>query len=137
MQAQRFKESLDNLLKDDKMLEVEREVEIMSLEHKLEKFTGGTMQHRTIVPSILMSDGIKFLWECQGTKWLIDFLANKQLETKIARQEFQVWNLSKGKLTLNDHDNKEIYQELVTREFPLDDVTIWIIDKVIILPNEY
>lgn len=134
----KFKEAIDKMLEDKTLPDrMANEVDGMSLEHKLSKFTGSSIHHRSLIPSIVMTDGIKFLHEHKDCFWLINLIAARQLQTRVARQEFQVWELSKGKLTLKDEDNREIQKELVTREFPLDNLTIWVMDKVMFLPQEY
>lgn len=132
-----MKLTLDKLHNDDKLIsEVAAQVDEMSLEAKLEKFQGNSIQHRSIVPSVVMTDGIKFLSDRADTKWIVDLIAGRQLTTLVTRQKIQLWELSKGELKLKDTHNKLILQEVVTREFPLDSLIIWVIDKVMLLDSE-
>jgi hypothetical protein len=111
----------------------------------LTQFTGTEQWYRhPMVRSIYYTDGIQYLAETGGAYWLINEIAFLQLEPNIARQEFQRWNLqvdlehSTAILSCDDGNGSMLHSKKIPyTDFPLDEIKLYVSDKVIMLPGEY
>lgn len=108
---------------------------------------------------MLYTDGVKHLLQesagvvgpsGQGSTlalWLIDLITLAQPKTRIACNGFQLWTLTVDNhgagpgATLAcraDSDQKPVFTERIEyTDFPLPSVKLYVIDGVILLPNEY
>jgi len=84
------------------------------------------------------TDGVKILAEFAECHWLIDAIASyRRIEP------FQVWELQVNKksavLTMKEDSGLPVVvkQEIEYTDFPLDNMTLWLIEGVLILPSEY
>lgn len=88
------------------------------------------------------TDGIIALAEAAGCYWFPDIIGSYQTNEKLD-SEFQVWTL-----TVNHEDNTAVVngyndteliitQEIPFTDFPLDELKVYLIDGVILLPSEY
>ena len=108
-----------------------------SLKRDLEQFTGTEHYYRHVF-GITYTDGVKYMAEVAGAYWLLDAVAS------YARKEpFQVWKLMKQEagwvLTMQEDSDEPflVTQVIEFSDFPMDEVTLWLIDGVLILPSEY
>lgn len=94
---------------------------------------------------LLYTDGIKYLAEEAQCYWLIDAIASYQT-TKFLKdedlQEFQIWRLeitgSSGVLICErDTDDEVLRQNVVCTDFPLPEIKLFLIQKVLMLTDEY
>ena len=90
---------------------------------------------------ITYTEGVQYLAEKAGAYWLIDKVATLQLKKKIRAEEFQVWKLkvagSKASLVCEDGNDNVVYREKIEfTDFPLDEITLWFENNVIMLPSE-
>lgn len=92
---------------------------------------------------IKFTDGVKFLaTECQCF-WFLDIVASYQYEPKVKDEEFQVFKLKVNEdhsalVEISDGNHNILAtQELEFTDFPLEEIELWCIDKVCILPSEY
>lgn len=100
---------------------------------------GGTEQYYNHwTKSIKFTDGVKNLAESAECYWLIDAIASYR-----RKEHFQVWKLivtdSKAVLTMQEDSDMPIIvkQKIGYTDFPLPEITLWLIDGVLIHPNEY
>lgn len=109
----------------------------------LEGFHGTEQYYPTTFGSMRVTDGVHCLREAAGAYWLIDVIESWNMsEAKVKNEEFQVWKFvckdEKGLVTCEDgNDNEVARQEIDYTDFPLDEVTIWVSNGVLLLPNEY
>ena len=88
------------------------------------------------------TDGVIALSEAAGCYWLLDIIGSYQTDERLD-PEFQVWklevNLEKNIGVVNGYNDTEliISQEIPFTDFPLDEVKLYLIDGVILLPSEY
>ena len=84
------------------------------------------------------TDGIKFLADNAGAYWLIDAIASYQ-----RKEPFQLWQLkvkdSKAVLTMKEDSGEPtlVKQEITYTDFPLDEITLYLIDGILLLTSEY
>ena len=75
--------------------------------------------------------------------WFLDAIASYQFETKLKREEFQVWKIQriKGtrfKLSATNGNNKVLVtQDIEFSDFFFNEFTIWKESNVLLLPNEH
>ncbi|MDX2232701.1 MAG: hypothetical protein NW220_23930 [Leptolyngbyaceae cyanobacterium bins.349] len=113
----------------------------------LSQFTqiDGWYQHW--VNQFVFSDGIKWLCDQCECRWLLTEIAFFQMRIRSDHQQiepFQVWHLKRlpnyrVRLQCRGVNNQIplIEDELRSVKFPLDEVTLWLINGMLLLPNEY
>ena len=111
---------------------------------ELAEFTGTETWYRhSLNPSVLNTDGIKYLAERAGAYWLVDEIALSQALQAVKGNEFQVWKLqvtdnASAVLSCEDGNDTELYrQDIPFTDFPLPEIMIFYTDNVILLPSEY
>ena len=107
---------------------------------ELEQFTGTENYYKHWL-GFNYTDGVKYLAEKAKAYWLLDAIGSYQ--PKFKSIPFQIWELvvknDKGVLTMKEDTNSPILvsQKIPYTDFPLDNVKVWLIDGVAILPSEY
>ena len=87
------------------------------------------------------TDGVQFLRETCQSYWLTDIIASYQNGFNLGN--FQTWKLklnktgNGAKIECFDDDKRLIVQRIQFTDFPLDEITLWCVDGVILLPSEY
>ena len=112
---------------------------------ELAQFTGTENWYRhPIARNILYTDGIQYLAEKAGAYWLIDEIAFNQMQPSIRKEEFQTWKLSvdleksTAILTCDDGNNRIVFSKKIEyTDFPLQEIRIFFVNNVILLPSEY
>lgn len=115
----------------------------------LNHFTGTEKYYRYLA-GLKLTDGVKYLAEEAKAYWLLDIIASYQTKPSIRKEHFQVWelklsldNAATGKhaavVTMKTDTNNPLLvkQEIDYTDFPLDSITLWLIDGVILLTSEY
>lgn len=93
--------------------------------------------------AFVYTDGVKELVEQCKAYWLIDLVISYQTDKRIHAESFQVWELKRCKgdafVVIATDGNKNVIarQQISFSDFPYDEVTIWLVDETILLPNEY
>jgi hypothetical protein len=114
-------------------------------ESDLPQFTGTENWHRFgINRKVLCTDGAKYVADKGGAYWLFDAIAIARLyEKAVVGEAFQVWKLTvnadrSASLTCDDGNGNVVYtQRIEFTDFPLDAITLYFTDNVILLPSEY
>lgn len=110
---------------------------------KLSTFTGSTKRWKDQTPfgAIVLSEGCKFLRERDESKWLFDLMQSQQI--KLENEEFLEWVIervsgSEFKVTCTDGDERTFANEKIRySDLPLDELKVWLVEGVYILPSEY
>jgi len=90
----------------------------------------------------IITDGVLALADAGGCYWFLDIIGNYQTDERLD-PDFQV-----GKLEVNHADSSAVVsgyndatliitQEIPFTDFPLDEVKLYLIDGIILLPSEY
>lgn len=110
----------------------------------LKNFTGTCEWHRhQLNRNVLYTDGAMHVAESGEAYWLLDEIVLAQLVAKVQKLEFQVWKLivranSSAKLVCEDGNDNVIYvKEIEFTDFPLEEITFYFANSVILLPSEY
>lgn len=111
----------------------------------LAHFTGSEHWYRHgMVRNVLFTDGVKYVADNGGAYWLVDAIAFAQVtEQAVAAEGFQLWKLTvrpdrTATLACEDGNYNAVYtQELEFTDFPLEEITFYFTDNVILLPSEY
>jgi hypothetical protein len=115
---------------------------VKEIKDNLPCFTG-TEHYYSYYFGIKFTDGVKYLAEACEAFWLIDIVASYQTDPKIKNEGFQVYKLKVNEdksavVEISDgNDNILATQEIEFTDFPLDEISLWCIDKICILPSEY
>jgi len=109
---------------------------------ELNQFTGTENYYKHWLGQIVYTDGVKYLVDKAGAYWLIDVIASYQ--PTIKNVPFQVWVLKvnadkSAEATMYADADKPVLvkQAIKYTTFPLDEIKLWLIDGVLILPSEY
>lgn len=116
-----------------------------NLETQLAHFTGTENWHRfnPLMRHLLATDGAMYLAEKAEAYWLLDIIASLKLVPKCKNEPFITCRLVKDQnggatFTATDGNKKKLYsQEIPFTDFPLDEITLYFIDNVVLLPSEY
>ena len=111
---------------------------------ELKCFHGSTILYKHWL-GLKYTEGLKHLASETNSYWLIDTIASHQTKpflSDIRLQEFQIWCLqvenSSGVLICEWDTNQEILrQEIEYTDFPLSEIKLYLVEKVLMLPNEY
>jgi len=110
----------------------------------LRQFTGTETWYRhSFKNTILYTDGAKYVADTAGAYWLIDEIVFAQLEQSIAAATFQLWKLKvhanhTATLTCENGNCTVIHTKHLTfTDFPLEEISFYFTDNVILLPSEY
>ena len=110
----------------------------------LANFTGTEHWYRhAFVRNVLYTDGVQYVAEKGGAYWLIDEIAFGQGKRKIAAEPFQVWTLKvkadqTARLTCEDGNGKRVFtKRLDYTDFPLNEISFYFMNNVLMLPREY
>lgn len=88
------------------------------------------------------TDGVIALAEAAGCFWLLDIIGSYQTDKRLD-QSFQVWklevNLEKCSAVVQGFNDTEliITQEIPFTDFPLEEVKLYLMNGIILLPSEY
>ena len=114
-----------------------------TLKSELKQFSGGGEFYRNpLFRNYVYTEGVRHLAEQAGAYWLIDYILSNQLEPKLIVQPFQVWKMvvqdDSAAVTVEDGNDNEITCFTIGyTDFPLKEITLWLIDKTLLLPSEY
>ena len=111
----------------------------------LAQFIGTEHWYRhNLNPKVTYTDGARHVAQAGGAYWLLDELALAQAYQKeVAATPFQKWTLKVREdctaiLTCEDGDLQLVFtKELTFTDFPLDEISFYVIDNVILLTREY
>lgn len=85
------------------------------------------------------TDGVKFLHESCEAYWLLIAISSHK-----RKESFQVWELKVNEnhsavLTMKEDDGQPflVNQEIAFTDFPLEKMTLYLIDGILLLPSEY
>lgn len=117
---------------------------IAEIQSIIDHASGTEAYHRfSPIPGFpVVTDGVKALAEAAECYWLLDLIGSYQGNQKLD-PAFQVWRLevnhdddSAVAYGFNDAD-LIIMQTIPFTDFPLDEVDLFLMDGIILLPSEY
>lgn len=117
--------------------------EIQELRKELRHFSGTECYYRHFLyPKYVYTEGVKYLAEQAESYWLIDYIFSHQSLASIRGERFQVWKLNvqdhRAKMVVEEGNDKHIATFTIPyTDFPLESFTLWMVDKILLLPSEY
>jgi len=102
----------------------------------------GTEAYHKFWPNLVLTDGVLTLVKAAECFWLLDVIASYQHNQNLDKT-FQVWTLEVNRVNSSGivrgyNDTKLIItQKIPYTNFPLDDIKLYLIKGVILLPSEY
>lgn len=116
----------------------------------LAQFTGSeTFTRHSLLRRMVMTEGVVWLSAHAQSHWLTDAIASYQHEPQVKQEHFQAWCLRVNaqtqsvalSMTDGNSDAEIVRQEIDYTDFPLADITLWLIAQgaylVLMLPSEY
>lgn len=122
-------------------------METKLIESDLNQFTGTENYYRHPLTDCVYTDGVKYVAEEAGAYWLLDAIFSYR-----RKEPFQIWKLTVSPevgpgdirrtpavLEMREDSDRPVLvrQEIEYTDFPLFEITMWLIDGVLILPSEY
>jgi hypothetical protein len=113
-------------------------LDAVKLQNRLSQCIGTTQYFLHWTKTLKFTDGVKFLADNAGAYWLIDAIASYG-----RKEPFQLWELkvndSKAVLTMKEDTGEPVLvkQEITYTDFPLDEITLYLIDGILLLTSEY
>jgi hypothetical protein len=110
---------------------------------ELAHFTGDLDRYRHWTRRLIYTTGIQHPAERAGAYWLIDLVASWQMQPNVAAEYFQVWTLvvrpdRTATATATSEDQEVLTsQDVPHTDFPLEEITVWLVDGTLLLPSEY
>jgi hypothetical protein len=94
---------------------------------------------------ILLTEGCKYVRDELNAYWLFDTILKYQSEPILKNVNFQIWELQRLKKDLSwlitcreELDAKPLIRHPIeSSDFPLDNIRMWLIGGVTLLPSEY
>lgn len=89
------------------------------------------------------TEGVQYLAKTAGAYWLIDLVASWADDPTIRREDFVVWKLAvrpdhTATATATDGNGHVLITQGITfTDFPLEEITLYLTDNVLLLPSEY
>ena len=109
----------------------------------LAHFTGDLERYRHWTGRTVYTPGVQYLAQKANAYWLIDLVVSWQLQRKIAAAPFQIWKLTVRRdrtataTATNGGDRELATQAIPFTDFPLEEVSLWLVDGTLMLPSEY
>jgi hypothetical protein len=110
-------------------------------------FTGSETQYVNPLFKYRYTEGVRFLAERGRAWWLLDAIASWQIKLRRRKDlDFQVWTLrrtpAKGvnsaELICTDGNEAQVVKQRINHtDFPLEEIKIYWIEGVMLLPSEY
>lgn len=110
---------------------------------QLVQFTGTERWFRHWSGRFTYTEGVQFLAEQAGAYWLIDLVASWCDQPALKDEEFIVWKLMvkpdrTAIASAEDGDGHALAkQEIAFTDFPLDEITLYLTEHVLLLTSEY
>jgi hypothetical protein len=147
IKAQRKREALPALMLGDLIMNKHLSPSRWTLDAiDLSQFTGTENWYslKPLSAKITYTDGVSHVAEHGGAVWLITDIVAAQHDPKVAAEPFQVWKLTVvnpdrfAQLVCEDGNGNIVYTQTYSwTDFPMDEITFWLTDNVILLPSEY
>ena len=131
-------------------METKKTLSAIEFERSLMGFIGTSNYYEHKVTDdikLLLTDGCNWIREAAEARWLFDEILFNQPRPEVKDLPFQVWVLWKETadgesdwvLRCEDgNDNTVLVQMLMeTVDFPIDEIRIWVVGGVAMLPSEY
>jgi hypothetical protein len=109
----------------------------------LDQFTGSeTLYRNPVYGSLQYTEGARHVAVAGEAWWLLDLIASYRRHRKVRGEAFQVWTLTvdgnAGRIVCTDGDDHVLVtQDIPFTDFPLETITLWVAENVILLPSEY
>ena len=107
-----------------------------------QQFIGGGDQYKLNFGHTC-TEGVYALATDMQCFWLLDVILSYQFNPDVRAESFQTWKLERiegdaFKVTATDGNENVIAEQVIPfSDFEADEVTLWNVNRVIMLPNEY
>ena len=115
-----------------------------TLKAELRQFTGSEVVYKhPLFPRFIYTEGVKYLAGEAGAYWLLEYIFSHQVNDSIKAQSFQVWKLrvspkQNAVIRVEDGNDHEVASfNLNFTDFPLEEITLWLVGNTLLLPGEY
>ena len=110
----------------------------------LKQFSGTTKYHKHLYPgaiTLMLTDGCQFVKVEAEATWLFNAIASLQSDQRIQPHLFQMWQLKRWQgrwvLECRIESGEHVLTKISNSDFPLDNIELWVLDGIALLPSEY
>jgi hypothetical protein len=113
------------------------------LRNGLAMHTGSETCFRHWAGTLRFTEGVKFLADEAGAYWLIDNIASFRLDAKVRSEEFVLWRLcvnadeTASLIAEDGNENELLRQHIPWTNFPVEEISLYLTDDMLLLPSEY
>ena len=107
-------------------------------------FNGTEQYHKLTLTPMLATDGAAYLCKSAACYWLADLIASYQIGDKVKGAPFQIWTVrvedDKTAVVKMQEDQGErviVSQKIGYCDLPAGELKLYLIDNVLLLPDEY
>jgi len=117
--------------------------QLNQFKQELRYYTGSDQFYRHCYGQGVYTEGVRFMAEKLEAFWLLDMIFIYQQQKIVAEEAFQVWKLKvheddSADLVLEDGDHQKVKLfQIPFTDFPLEEFTLWLVNKTLMLPSEY
>ncbi len=117
--------------------------QVLLTEEDLCQFTGSEKLYSHSFLNYKYTDGVRYLAQKGKAYWLIDTIVAWQTKDSLRRESFQSWALTvkddcTAILEATDGNDKQLVRQTIEfTDFPLPEITLYLIDNILLLPSEY
>ena len=102
----------------------------------------GTEQYYKHFTGLIYTDGIFYVARVFKAYWIIDLVASYQSKKKVRQEPFQVYSIKVKEntaiVTITDgNDNILASQKIEYTDLPMEELQLYCVNKVLMLPSEY
>lgn len=115
-----------------------------SLKQELRHFSGSeSFFVHPLFKGFVYTEGVKHLAEKGNAYWLIELVLSHQYGAKIKTERFQVWQIEVHEddsfsVKVEDGNKCSIHsEEHPFTDLPLNSITLWLVQNILLLPSEY
>lgn len=115
----------------------------VDLNEKYCQFIGSETVYMHWLPGMWYTEGAKAVADDNQCYWFLDIIASHQLSQQVVSNYFQVWRLirekgSRFEARCEDGDGKTLLVQMIeSTHFEHAMLTLWCVDRTIMVPSEY
>ena len=117
--------------------------QVDNLKYHINNYGGADVFYRNqLFRGYVYTEGVKYMAEQASAYWLIDYILSQQIDPELRVHPFQTWKMvvqdDSAAVTVEDGNDNEITSFTIAyTNFPLEEITLWLVDKTLLLPSEY
>jgi hypothetical protein len=115
----------------------------VDLNEQYSRFIGSETIYQHWLPGMWYTEGARAVANDNQCYWFLDIIASHQLSQQVVSNYFQVWRLireqdSRFEVRCEDGDGQTLLVQMIeSTHFEHPMLTLWCVDRTIMVPSEY